>query len=115
MRRVRRDQCQFGMTSVDDAVNVGPARKATGFMTNDEHNAEVLDRQTLFWWARSPSVVERQNLPRLVAAILRALRGRTRAAGCGEAQRTDGMRRSADDRSTGSWTDSGGAGAAVAP
>ena len=30
MRRVRCDQCQFGMTSVDGAGNVGPARKATG-------------------------------------------------------------------------------------
>ena len=38
-RRVRCDQCQFGMTLVDDAGNVGPARKATGFMTNDEYIA----------------------------------------------------------------------------
>ena len=28
-RRVRCDQCQFGMTSVDGAGNVGPARKAS--------------------------------------------------------------------------------------
>ena len=27
---VRYDQCQFGITSVDSEVNVGPARKATG-------------------------------------------------------------------------------------
>ena len=53
MRSVRVDQCQFGMTSVDDAGNVGPARKATGFMTNDGRG------QTLFWWTRSHSVVER--------------------------------------------------------
>ena len=39
MRRVRRDQCQFGWTSVDDAGNVGLARKATRFMTNDETEA----------------------------------------------------------------------------
>ena len=39
MRRVRCDQCQFGMTSVDVAGNVGPARKATGFMSNDEYIA----------------------------------------------------------------------------
>ena len=32
MRRFRCDQCQFGTTSFDDAGNVGPARKATGFM-----------------------------------------------------------------------------------
>ena len=38
-------KCQFGMTSVDDAVNVGPARKATGFMTNDEYIAEAVDRR----------------------------------------------------------------------
>ena len=30
MRRVRCDQCRFGMTSVDGAGNVGPDRKATG-------------------------------------------------------------------------------------
>ena len=45
MRRVRCDQCQFGMTSVDDAGNVGPARKATGFTTNDEYIAEAVDRR----------------------------------------------------------------------
>ena len=33
------------MTSVDDAENVGPARKATGFMTNDEYIAEAGDRR----------------------------------------------------------------------
>ena len=33
------------MTSVDDAVNVGPVRKATGFMTNDEYIAEAVDRR----------------------------------------------------------------------
>ena len=45
MRRVRCDQCQFGMTSVDGAGNVGPAQKATGFMTNDEYIAEAVDRR----------------------------------------------------------------------
>ena len=40
-RRVRCDQCQFGLTSVDDAGNVEPARKATRFMTNDEYIAEA--------------------------------------------------------------------------
>ena len=42
MRKVRCDQCQFGMTSVDGAENVGPARKATR-------------------WTRSHPVVERQS------------------------------------------------------
>ena len=36
MRSVRCDQCQFGLTSVDDAG-------ATAFMTNDEHIAEAVD------------------------------------------------------------------------
>ena len=45
MRRVRCDQCQFGMTSVDGAGNVGAAQKATGFMTNDEYIAEAVDRR----------------------------------------------------------------------
>ena len=45
MRRVRCDQCQFGMTSVDGAGNVGPAQKATGFTTNDEYTAEAVNRR----------------------------------------------------------------------
>ena len=44
MRRVRCDQCQFGMISVDSAENVEPACKATGFMTNDEYIAEAVNR-----------------------------------------------------------------------
>ena len=44
MRCVRCDQCQFGMTSVDSEGNVGPACKATGFMTNDEYIAEAVNR-----------------------------------------------------------------------
>ena len=34
---VRCDQCEFGITSADRAGNVGPACKATGFMTHDEY------------------------------------------------------------------------------
>ena len=45
MRRVRCDQCQFGLTSVDDAGNVGPARKATGCMTNEQFVEEAVDRR----------------------------------------------------------------------
>ena len=45
MRCVRCDQCQFGMTSVDGAGNVGPACKATGVMTNDENIAEAVNRR----------------------------------------------------------------------
>ena len=33
------------MTSVDDAGNVGLAREATVFMTNDEYIAEAVDRR----------------------------------------------------------------------
>ena len=79
------------MTSVDDAGNVGPARKATGFMTNDEYITEAVDRryfgghdhiQLLGCRAKA---CERYP-PRLVAAMLRALRQSMRATGCGEAQ-----------------------------
>ena len=45
MRKIRCDQCQFGMTSVDGVGNVGPARKATGFMTNDEYIVEAVNRR----------------------------------------------------------------------
>ena len=44
MRCVRCDQYQFEMTSFDSEVNVGPACKATGFMTNDEYIAEAVNR-----------------------------------------------------------------------
>ena len=45
MRRVRCDQGKFGLSSVDDAENVEPARKATGFMTSDEYIAEAVERR----------------------------------------------------------------------
>ena len=95
MRCVRCDQCQFGMTSVDSVGNVGPAGKATGFMTNDEYIAEAVDRhcfgghdhiQLLSGRAKSCE----KYPPRLVAAILRALRQSMQAAGRGEAQRMMG-------------------------
>ena len=60
MRCVRCDQCQFGVTSVDSEGNLGPACKATGFMTNDEYIAEAVNRHC-FWWIRSHPVVERQS------------------------------------------------------
>ena len=79
MRMVRCDQCQFGMTSVDDAGNVGPARKATGFMTNDEYIAEAVDRHCFGGHNHVQLLNGRAKAcekypPRLVAAILRALR-----------------------------------------
>ena len=79
------------MTSVDCAGNVGPARQATGFMTNDEYIAEAVNRRCFgghdhiqLSSGRAKSC--EKYLPRLVAAILRALRQSMRAAGCGEAQ-----------------------------
>ena len=78
MRRVRCDQCQFGMTSVDDAGNVGPAQKATGFMTNDEYIAEAVDRRCfgghdhIQQLSRRAKACERYP-PRLVAVILASI------------------------------------------
>ena len=85
------------MTSVDDSVNVGPARKATGFMTIEEYVAEAVrrcfgghdDMQLLNGRAK---VCEKYLTP-LVAAILRALRQSMRAAGCCEAQGLVGRNR----------------------
>ena len=80
------------MTSVDSVENVGAACKATGFVTNDEYIAEAVNRhcfdghdriQLLSGSAKSCETYP----PRLVAAILRALRQSMRAAGRGEAQR----------------------------
>ena len=77
MRCVRCDQCQFGMTSVDSAGNVGPACKATGFMTNDEYIAEAVNRQCFGGHDHIQLLSGRAKScekypPRLVAAILRA-------------------------------------------
>ena len=98
MCRVRCDQCQFGMTSVDDAGNVGLARKATGFMTNDAYIAEAVDRRCFGGHDHIQLLNGRAKAcekypPRLVAATLRALRQSMRAAGCGEAQRMMGRDR----------------------
>ena len=98
------------MTSVGGAANVGPARKAREFMTNDECIAEAVDS----CFGGHDHVCEKY-LPRLVAVILRALRKSTRAAGCGEAPRADGTRPSVDDPSSGSWVDFRGVGAFVDP
>ena len=85
------DQFLFGMTSVDGAGNVGPVRKATGFMTNDEYIAEAVNRRCCrghdhIQLLNGRAKACEKHPPRLVAAILRALRQSMRAAGCGEAQ-----------------------------
>ena len=91
MRCVRCDQCQFGLTSVDDQGNVGPACKDTVFMTNDEYIAEAVNRRCFGGHDHIQLMSSRGEScekypPRLVAAILRALRQSMRAAGRGEAQ-----------------------------
>ena len=100
---------------IDSEGNVGPACKATGFTTNDEYIAEAVNRhcfgghdhiQLLRGRAKSCETYP----PRLVAAILRALRQSIASRGT-----HDGTRSTADNRSSGGWADSGGAGAAVAP
>ena len=111
-RRVRCDQCQFGMTSVDGAGNVGLDRKATGFMKNDEYIAEAVNRQCFgghdhIQLLNGCAKVCEKFVPRLVAAVLRALRQSVRGT------RADGMRSTADNRSSGGWADSGGAGVAL--
>ena len=78
------------MTSVDSAENVGLACKATGFMTNDECIAEAVNRHCFGGHDHIRSLAGRAKScekyhPRLVAAILRALRQSMRAAGRGEA------------------------------
>ena len=67
------------MTSVDDAGNVGPARKARGLMTNDEYITEAVDRRRFgghdhIQLLNGRAKACEKYLPRLVAAILRALR-----------------------------------------
>ena len=98
MRCVRCDQCQFGMTSVDSEGNVGPACKATGFMTNDEYIANAVNRQCFgghdhIQLLSSGAKYCEKYLPRLVAAKLRALRQSMRAAGRAKVQKMMGRDR----------------------
>ena len=77
---------------------MGPAWKATGFMTKDEYIAEAVNRhcfgghdhiQLLSGRAKSCE----KYPPLSVAAILRALQQSMRASGCGQAQRMVGRDR----------------------
>ena len=66
------------MTSVDDAENVGHARNATGFMTNDEYIAEAVDRRCFGGHDHIQLLNGRAEAcemypPPLVSGILRAL------------------------------------------
>ena len=90
--QVRCDQCQFGLTSLDDEGNVGP--EATEFMTTISGGNE----QILFWWARTFSVRTAER--RLAKSILHdwwlrycGVRKSMRAAGHGEAQGLTGRDR----------------------
>ena len=85
---VRCDQCLFGQVAIDASGWVGPARKATGFLTNDRFLAKELDKrcygghehvQLLNGTAKASEVYP----PRLVAAILRGIRSSMIAAGKG--------------------------------
>ena len=93
----------ISVISVDDAGNVGLARKASGFITNDEYIAEAVDRRCFGGHDHIQLLSGRGNScekypPRLVAVILRALRQSMRAAGRGEAQRMMGR-----DRQSQQW------------
>ena len=117
IRRVRCDQCQFGMTSVDSEGNVGPACKATEFMMIDEYIAEAVNRHCFGGHNHIQSLSGRAKscekyLPRLVAATLRALR---QSMGARDAVKHKECWDEIDSRSSGGWADSGGAGAVVAP
>ena len=98
MACARCDQCQFGLTSVGSEGSVGQACKATRFMTNDGYIAEAVNRHCFGGHDHIQLVSGRAKscekyLPRLVAAILRALRQSMRAAGRGEAQKMMGRDR----------------------
>ena len=93
------------MTSVVSEGNVGPACKATGFMTNDEYIAEAVNRHCFGGHDHIQLLSERAKSrekypPRMVAATLRALRQSVRAAERGEAQ---GMMRSQQWKLGGLW------------
>ena len=120
MRKIRCDQCLFGMTSVDGAGTVGLARKATRFMTNDEYIAEAVNRrcfgghdhiQLLSGRAKSCE----KCLPRLVASDTVCFGTEHASRDMRRSTRNDGTGSTADHRSSGSWADTGGASVAVAP
>ena len=80
------------------AGNVGPACKATGFMTNDEYIAEAVNRHCFGGHNHIHLLSGRAKFceeypPRLVAAILRALQQTMRAVGRGKAQKMMGRDR----------------------
>ena len=81
-------------------------------MTNDEYIAEAVARRSSgghdhIQLLNSRAKTVEKYPPRLVAAIMRALRQSTRAAGCGETQGLMGRNRhlTIAARSTGSWAD----------
>ena len=98
------------MAPVDNG-NLGPTRKATGFMTNDEYIAEAVDRRCFgghdhIQLLNGRAKVCEKYLPRLVAALCDSARFATEHASRGMrgSASADGTRSTADNRSTGSWT-----------
>jgi len=90
VRRARCDQCLFGMRTVDAYGTVMPAQKATGFLTNDEFLARALERRCPGHHDHCALMGGRAKVaekcpPRLVTAVLKALRASMVAAGCGPA------------------------------
>ena len=119
VRCVRCDQCQFGMASVVRVGNVGLACKATGFMTNDECAAEAVNRRC-FGGHESHPVVERQSeilrtvSPTVGGSDTACFATQHASRGMRPSTENGGTRSTADNRSSGGWADSGGAGVAVA-
>ena len=106
-----------GMTLVDCAVNVGPARKAKGSMTNDEYIVEAVNRR-FFWWTRSHPVVERQSeilSPTICGSDTACFATKHASRGTRRSTENDGTKSTVDNRSSGGWADFGRARVAVAP
>ena len=118
MRKMRCDQCHFGMTSFDGAGNVGAAQKATKIMTNDVYIADAVNRRCFGGRNHIQLLSGRAKAcekypPRLVVRILRALRQEYASRGMRRSARLAGKGPTADNRSDGCLTDSGRKGAAV--
>ncbi|CAK0875396.1 unnamed protein product, partial [Prorocentrum cordatum] len=91
MQRVRCDQCLSAQISVDGSGQVGPARRAIGFMVNDPFTARAVSRQCHGEHGHVQSLGGRGKTwdeypPVQVVEIFRALRSSMRAAEGGVAE-----------------------------
>ena len=109
-----------GMTSVDRAGNVGPACKATRFMTNVEYIAEAVDShccgghghvQLLSGRAKS----WRKVSPTVGGSDTACFAAEHASRGTPPSTEDDGTRSTPDKRNSGGWAVFGGAGVTVAP